>query len=159
MSGRLYVLGHVDSGDTVLGGDVGGVGVRVGWLDCDPSVARVWDCDCVRGGDVSFAAQDSVDGALMFRNRRARRFAEELPTERQPNGYYRVLYRGYWRWRHRVIAEEFLLRGRPVPAGCVVHHRNHVKGDDRPSNLKVMTAAAHDRHHEQYRRWQRAVHG
>lgn len=35
----------------------------------------------------------------------------------------------------------------PVPPGYVVHHKNHVKRDNRLENLQLMTFEEHSRHH------------
>jgi len=46
---------------------------------------------------------------------------------------------------HRVIMEKYL--GRRLGRYEVVHHKNHVKTDNRFENLELMTLAQHSRHH------------
>lgn len=66
----------------------------------------------------------------------------------EPNGYVAVLMPGHPRARangyvyeHQLVAETSL--GRFLTTAEVVHHVNHVKTDNRPENLRVMTRAAH----------------
>lgn len=50
--------------------------------------------------------------------------------------------RGY-AYEHRLVAEQKL--GRRLKRGELVHHVNHVKTDNRPDNLDVVTSHAHHR--------------
>lgn len=50
-----------------------------------------------------------------------------------------------WVPEHRVIGE--MIKGSPLLENEVVHHRNFVKHDNRPENLKVMTNEAHQQLH------------
>jgi hypothetical protein len=49
------------------------------------------------------------------------------------------------RHKHRIIAEEML--GRPLLPGEIVHHIDHDKTNNDPSNLQIMTQAEHARLH------------
>lgn len=46
---------------------------------------------------------------------------------------------------HRVVAEEAL--GRPLAEREVVHHQDHNKANNSPSNFKIMNNSEHSRHH------------
>jgi hypothetical protein len=41
----------------------------------------------------------------------------------------------------------------PIPDGCVIHHRNHNRADNRLVNLRCMTDAEHRAHHQRHRDW------
>ncbi len=66
----------------------------------------------------------------------------------KPNGYAEVT-RGPDKGRllHRLIAEVAI--GRPLNSDEVVHHKDHNKLNNHPSNLEVMTRAAHTSLHRQ----------
>lgn len=53
-------------------------------------------------------------------------------------------------YEHILVAEEKL--GRPLQPGELVHHMNHVKDDNRPENLQVLTQGEHMRLHWQENR-------
>jgi hypothetical protein len=48
--------------------------------------------------------------------------------------------RGYV-YEHILVAEQLI--GRPVRKGEQVHHKNHIKTDNRPENLEVKASRAH----------------
>lgn len=48
--------------------------------------------------------------------------------------------RGYV-YEHILVAEQLI--GRPVHKGEQVHHKNHIKTDNRPENLEVKASRAH----------------
>lgn len=52
------------------------------------------------------------------------------------------------RMQHTVLMEEKI--GRRIKPNEVVHHRNHIKSDNRLENLQLMTRAEHLRHHRKY---------
>ncbi|NEC17906.1 HNH endonuclease [Streptomyces parvus] len=63
---------------------------------------------------------------------------------KQP-GHHRADCRGYV-YEHIVVAEKAI--GRPVVKGEQVHHKNHIKTDNRPENLQVKASrAAHAAEH------------
>ena len=49
------------------------------------------------------------------------------------------------RHQHRVIAEQII--GRKLKKGEIVHHKDHNKKNNHPSNLEVMTQSEHARGH------------
>jgi hypothetical protein len=60
-------------------------------------------------------------------------------------GYY-IDVGGTRRRLHIAIWEA--ANGRPLPAGHIVRHVNHDKGDNDPGNLQAVTRADHNRHHQ-----------
>ena len=54
------------------------------------------------------------------------------------------------RHEHRIVAEETL--GRPLKHGEIVHHKDHDRRNNHPSNLMVMTQAEHLRLHAKERK-------
>jgi hypothetical protein len=49
---------------------------------------------------------------------------------------------------HRYVMEQTL--GRPLVKGEIVHHINHVPGDNRPENLMLMSRSEHSTYHDLY---------
>ena len=50
------------------------------------------------------------------------------------------------------ITTEPGFEGKPVPKGWVVHHKNEVKGDNRPENLEAMDWGEHTKLHNDLRK-------
>jgi hypothetical protein len=51
-------------------------------------------------------------------------------------------------FEHIVVAEKAF---GPLPEGVIVHHKNHIKDDNRPENLEVMSLEDHNRLHNRER--------
>ena len=84
----------------------------------------------------------------MLTNYRAwnRRELDEGGRSLAGDGYIRVRCDGKEDREHRVIAAEML--GRELLEGEVVHHKNHVRSDNRPENLEVLPSqSAHMKEH------------
>ena len=64
-------------------------------------------------------------------------------STRTKNGYSQFYDRrsGSWKFTHRRVAEKKL--GGSIRPGYEVHHKNHNKRDNRPSNLTVLSKSAH----------------
>ena len=66
---------------------------------------------------------------------RLRRLREAQPKFGKAQKHSYLKY--YGRHEHRVVAEKML--GRPLRKGEIVHHQDHNKHNNDPSNLEVMT--------------------
>ena len=68
---------------------------------------------------------------------------------RTKNGYsqYYDKKTGSWKFTHRTVAEKKI--GGRVRPGYEVHHINHNKKDNRPSNLVVLSKSDHRKIHAQ----------
>ena len=71
---------------------------------------------------------------------------------KKKSGYIRVMCPDHPRscpvgyvYEHTLVAEKML--GRSLLSGEVVHHKNHVKDDNRPENLEVLTSSEHAKQH------------
>lgn len=64
---------------------------------------------------------------------------------RAPDGYPGKRYRGRYAYEHIVVWWQNT--GAMPPPGCVVHHKNHQKRDNRFDNLECKTATAHNHEH------------
>ena len=64
-------------------------------------------------------------------------------STRTVNGYSQYYNRnsGSWKFTHRRVAEKKI--GGSIRPGYEVHHINHNKRDNRPSNLRVLSQSAH----------------
>jgi hypothetical protein len=63
-------------------------------------------------------------------------------------GYVRVRDRSVrcgWKYEHRLIFEQEL--GRALTADETVHHRNHIRSDNRRENLELIDRGEHVAHH------------
>lgn len=70
-------------------------------------------------------------------------------TEKRPKptkaGYIRTYSNGRLVMQHRQVWEK--VNG-PVPKGFIIHHKNHIKTDNRLENLELMDQKTHRRIHE-----------
>lgn len=78
----------------------------------------------------------------MTKSARARGARDAAGVSIKPNGYMEIT-RGKDKGRslHRVIAEQII--GRPLRPDEVVHHKDHNRSNNDPSNLQVMMRAEH----------------
>jgi len=60
---------------------------------------------------------------------------------RSHGGYRQYNSGSGWRFTHRTVAAKKI--GGSIRSGNHVHHINGIKTDNRPSNLKVLSASAH----------------
>ncbi len=87
----------------------------------------------------------------------ANRIVRQIGTSRLHNTgstIYRVIKidnTRRWKYEHRIVAEQML--GRTLEPGEIVHHINHDTLDNRPENLRVMTAGEHTILHMSITSW------
>lgn len=63
------------------------------------------------------------------------------------SGYVKVYIRPReYQYEHRVIAEKML--GRKLKSNELVHHKNHLKNDNRPENLEIVNRFQHAELHK-----------
>jgi hypothetical protein len=68
---------------------------------------------------------------------------------RMHNGYKQFYENGRWVYTHRRVAQKKV--GGAIGKGRHVHHVNGNKTDNRPSNLRVMSASDHAKLHARQR--------
>lgn len=69
----------------------------------------------------------------------------------EKGGYVRVwVGPNQYKGEHRIVMEVHM--GRKLDQDEIVHHKNHVKTDNRLENLEVMTRAQHINHHRTHKR-------
>jgi hypothetical protein len=64
---------------------------------------------------------------------------------RMPSGYYCSRDGRQPRRLHIAIWED--ANGRPIPRGYIIHHEDHDRSNNDPSNLRLTTRAEHNSHH------------
>ena len=82
--------------------------------------------------------------------------AKSVLSRERPIGSTRINGEGYvlekvalgkngWKFQHRIVLEKKL--GRALAPNEEPHHKNHIRSDNRPSNLKLKTKGKHQRMH------------
>lgn len=109
----------------------------------------------MRNNEYVGAGKLNVGDAVMPLNRRLD--AEGREQVYCFNGIDKVnsgVHAGKWLHTHRMVAET-VFGG--IPKGCVVHHKDFMKYDNRPDNLEIMDAAAHIGVHSSVRNKRKVV--
>ena len=90
------------------------------------------------------ASRSLATGSLPARQRAASRFLDQCRSRwrvRRRSGYQTVQLEGRRKLVHRVVME--ILLGRPLRRQEHVHHLNGDPADNRPANLRLLSASAH----------------
>ena len=61
------------------------------------------------------------------------------------DGYIMIYTENGYKLKHRLIYEK---KYGPIPPGCIIHHKNEIKTDNRLSNLELMKRSQHAIHHD-----------
>ena len=98
----------------------------------------VFTVEAYRIGRVKFCG-------LTCKQKHSGKIAGQRNIERLRGTGSKTYVKFYGRHQHRVVAEQMI--GRALLPGEIVHHKDGNKKNNHPSNLQVMTASEHAKHH------------